>query len=183
MIFRDRHVYHIMKKDAITKGLLKNRCKIQWLFLHSWLQNRMLYEWTRHQVVQAVNHKHLRMLERIAEGSLRMVHQLFKIRQLNLSCRLSSQCSRCSRWHLKSSVLKHDTLTGVVCHVDGQGQCFIDTRNPLSKIDYYPKISRNTFITTYWPRTHKMCSQMRVLCLDTLKKIESDCISEYVDGK
>jgi hypothetical protein len=29
--------------------------------------------------------------------------------------------------------LKHDTLTGVVGHVVGQGQCFIDTRNLLNK--------------------------------------------------
>jgi hypothetical protein len=35
--------------------------------------------------------------------------------------------------------LKHDTLTGVVGHVDGQGQCFM-------KIDDGPKISKNTFI-------------------------------------
>ena len=37
--------------------------------------------------------------------------------------------------------LKHGTLTGVVGHVDGQGQCFIDTRNLLNKIDDGPKIA------------------------------------------
>ncbi len=29
----------------------------------------------------------------------------------------------------------HDVIQGVVGHVDGQGQCFIDTRNVLNEID------------------------------------------------
>ena len=40
----------------------------------------------------------------------------------------------------------HDVIQGVVGHVDGQGQCFIDTRNVLNGIDACSKVSRNYII-------------------------------------
>ena len=42
--------------------------------------------------------------------------------------------------------LIHDVIQGVVGHVDGQGQCFIDTRNVLNGIDACSKVSRNYII-------------------------------------
>ena len=42
--------------------------------------------------------------------------------------------------------LRHDVLKGVVGYVDGQGQCFIDTRNILNGVHECQKISRNTII-------------------------------------
>ncbi len=42
--------------------------------------------------------------------------------------------------------LRHAVLKGVVGHVDGQGQCFIDTRNILNGVHECQKISRNTII-------------------------------------
>ena len=42
--------------------------------------------------------------------------------------------------------LTHDVLKGVVGHVDGQGQCFIDTRNFLNGVTECSKVSRNYLI-------------------------------------
>jgi hypothetical protein len=86
--------------------------------------------------------------------------------------------------------LKHDTLTGVVDHVDGQGQCFIGTRDPMNKIDYGPKISRNIFINDLIDKPEQLLGLEPAKCVfkseydvDISRYIESDFISEYVDGK
>jgi len=86
--------------------------------------------------------------------------------------------------------LKHDTLTRVVGHVDGQGQCFIDTRNLLNKIDDGPKISRNAFINDLIDKPEQLLGLETAQCVfkseydvDISRYIESDFISEYVDGK
>ncbi len=42
--------------------------------------------------------------------------------------------------------LRHEVLKCVVGHVDGQGQCFIDTRNILNGVHECPTISRNIII-------------------------------------
>jgi hypothetical protein len=42
--------------------------------------------------------------------------------------------------------LKHDILTGVLGHVNGMGQCFIDTRNTLNEVAENSKVTRNKII-------------------------------------
>ena len=42
--------------------------------------------------------------------------------------------------------LNHDILTGVLGHVNGMGQCFIDTRNTLNEVAENPKVTRNKII-------------------------------------
>ncbi len=43
-------------------------------------------------------------------------------------------------------VLNHDVIKGVVGHVDGQRQCFIDARNILNGVTECAKVSRNALI-------------------------------------
>jgi len=85
--------------------------------------------------------------------------------------------------------LRHDVLKGVVGHVDGQGQSFIDSRNILNGVHECPKISRNLIINDLiynWDQLLGL-ETARVVFKSAYNLEESttslDFVSEYVDGK
>jgi hypothetical protein len=87
--------------------------------------------------------------------------------------------------------LRHDALEGVVGHVDGQGQCFIDNRNILNGVHECPKISRNTIINDLiddWDQplgleTAQVVFKSAYDVEEFTTHLSVDFVSKYVDGK
>ena len=92
---------------------------------------------------------------------------------------------------LAGEELTHQVIKGVVGHVSGLGQCFIDTRNVLNGVDECPKVTRNKMINDLlanqveivgWETAqHLLTSEYNVDLSDPVPI--SEFVSDYVDGK
>jgi hypothetical protein len=88
------------------------------------------------------------------------------------------------------SLLRHDVLKGVVEHVDGQGQCFIDARNISNGVHECPKISRNIIISELIDAWDQLLGleTARVVFKSAYEvkeftNLSVNFVSEYVDGR
>ena len=88
-------------------------------------------------------------------------------------------------------VLSYDVIKGVVEHVDGQGQCFIDARNILNGVTECAKVSRNVLINDVignrqqyfgWEKGSTMLKTEYDFDVSTCSR-RSDFVSKYVEGE
>ena len=128
------------------------------------------------------------ILERFADASIELaiaaesqhLHSIVHIAQSTLTQRME-----------EGEVLSHDVIKGVVEHVDGQGQCFIDARNILNGVTECAKVSRNILINDVisnrqqyfgWEKGNTMLKTEYDFDMLTCPNV-SDSVSRYVEGE
>jgi hypothetical protein len=92
---------------------------------------------------------------------------------------------------LAGEELTHQVIKGVVGHVDGLGQCFIDARNVLNGVHECSQVTRNRIINDFVSNEAEIvgCVTAKNLLkteynVDLSHAIElSNFVSDYVEGK